>query len=257
MKKMTYGKRLKIASENKAIVKQGFYNCSNGTVVKLNCSRQSLKTKTSLKTPILLPDISRSTKFNITENTRKNDTISCVLSLRNEGITGEIIALNFANALFAGGGYRLGGDAQEESLCRCSLLYFAILPHTEYYNKHRVLPFPLYSNRMLISDSVPVIRNMNGDLLTEPTVCTFITCAAVNRYYSKLLFIPEKKIKSVMEERINGIICAMAERNPEAIVLGAFGCGMYGNKRKVIIPMIENAINRWITDEVKVVFAQP
>lgn len=257
MDKISYGTRLKIASENKTIAQTGSYKGPDGREVKLFCTGQSLAAETVLEEPELLPEITRKTVFRISENTRKSDTISCILALRQEGVCGEIMALNFANAMFAGGGYRLGGDAQEESLCRCSLLYSAILPHSEYYKKHRFPPSPLYSSSMLISNAVPVIRNMKGELLADPTVCTFVTCAAVNRYYAKLIFTSEEKISKAMEERINGIVCAMVKRKPEAIVLGAFGCGMFGNKREVVLPLIEKAVNRWVPDEIKVFYAQP
>lgn len=257
MEKISYAARLKIASENKTIAKTGSYPGPDGKEVKLYCTGQSLAAETVLEEPEQLPEITRKTPFSIAGNTHKTDTISCILALRKEGICGEIMALNFANAMFAGGGYRLGGDAQEESLCRCSLLYSAILPHAEYYRKHRFPPSPMYSSSMLISNAVPVIRNMKGELLADPTVCTFVTCAAVNRYYAKLLFTSEDKITAAMETRINGIICAMAKRKPEAIVLGAFGCGMFGNKRETVLPLIEKAVNRWIPDETRVFFAQP
>ncbi|HAG14258.1 MAG TPA: TIGR02452 family protein [Ruminococcus sp.] len=257
MEKMPYSARLKLIGENKTIAKTGSYTRADGAEIKLYCTGQSLAAETVLEQPEILPDITRKTAFRIADHTDHADTISAILHLRQQGVCGEIMALNFANAMFAGGGYRLGGDAQEESLCRCSLLYHAILPHSEYYNKHRFRPSPLYSDSMLISNAVPIIRDMNGTLLPEPTVCTFVTCAAVNRNYAKLLFISDKKINDVMENRINGIVCAMVKRKPDAIVLGAFGCGMFGNKRDIVLPLIEKAVNRWVPDEMKVVFAQP
>ncbi len=254
---MSYPLRLRIAAENRKIARSGAYNCADGKTVTLPENGAALARKTLLLMPETLPDASRAVPFRISENLRACDTISAVLSLREEGVSGEIIALNFANAMFAGGGYRLGGDAQEESLCRCSLLYYALLPHGEYYWKHRLRPSPLYSSRMLLSPDVPVIRRMDGTLLETPQMCTFLTSAAVNRYYAKCLFIREKTITAAMQERIDGFICAMAKRKPAAVVLGAFGCGMFGNRRETVLPMIENAVNRWLPQETAVVYAAP
>lgn len=47
----------------------------------------------------------------------------------------KIIALNFANAMYADGGYILGGNAQEESLCRASMLYYTIKTQKRFYIK--------------------------------------------------------------------------------------------------------------------------
>ena len=41
------------------------------------------------------------------------------------------------------------------------------------------------------------------------------------------------------------------------LVLGAFGCGVFGNKREVVYPMFEDAINRYLPEDITVVFADP
>lgn len=199
----------------------------------------------------------RQTPWHIAENTRKCDTISAVLALRAEGVQGEIIALNFANAMVPGGGYILGGDAQEESLCRSALLFREIAPCAAYYLRHWFLPSPLYTDAMLYSQNVPVVRDAAGELLPEPVPCSFVTCAAVNRKIARLFFIPEKKINAIMERRIDKIMYTISQPEPEAVVLGAFGCGAFGNRREDIFPMIESAVSRFLPDSVRVIFAMP
>lgn len=54
--------------------------------------------------------------FSVETHTVRTDTISAVLQHGK----GKILALNFANAMFPGGGYILGGNAQKEALCRTS-----------------------------------------------------------------------------------------------------------------------------------------
>lgn len=255
---MNWFDRLHIMRENRAISQNGCYTAPDGKEVRLSAA--SLSDRTIFLPPDADRQFSakniRKTPFTIAENTVRADTVSCVLGLR-ETETGEIIALNFANANVPGGGYLLGGDAQEESLCRCSLLYSAIAPHKEYYRPHHFPPTPFYSDRMLLSPDVPIIRRMDGTLLQVPVSCTFLTCAAVNRRIAKLFFVSDKKINRIMERRIMGIVSAMAARSPAVIVLGAFGCGAFGNKRKNVYPMIEQAVNRFVPDEIRVVFASP
>ena len=250
--------KLQIYRENQRISKQGYYT-ADGKTVRLEKTGSTLAADTICFAPdaVTPVPVSRETVFRLSDSTVQTDTVSAVLQLRAEGVTGEIIALNFANAMAAGGGYRLGGDAQEESLCRCSLLYDAIKGNPQFYRPHRLRPTPFYSDRIMVSPSVPVIRRMDGTLLSEPEQCTFLTCAAVNRNFAKLLLRSDKKIEAAMQQRIEKIISVIADRHPAAAVLGAFGCGMFGNKRQIILPMFEQAVNRLMPDSVRVVFADP
>ncbi|MBR5405096.1 MAG: TIGR02452 family protein [Oscillospiraceae bacterium] len=255
---MRYSDRLRIFRENRKIAASGSYEAA-GRQVFLPKSAAALAKETVCLFPdaVQAPENGRTEPFRLAEHTVQTDTISAVLQLRAAGVTGEIIALNFANAMAAGGGYRLGGDAQEESLCRCSMLYPAILGNRAFYRPHRLRPTPFYSDRMLISPDVPVIRSSDGSLLSEPVPCTFLTCAAVNRRIAKLLLRSDRRIEAAMRQRIEKIVAAAAERRPAAVVLGAFGCGAFGNKRKAVLPMFEDAVNRLMPDGVQVVFADP
>jgi uncharacterized protein (TIGR02452 family) len=255
---MRYTERLRIYRENQKIAASGCYIVGE-TAVRLPKTGEML----AQETVYLPPDAAVSaapgerTPFLISGHQMQTDTISAVLALRASGVTGEIIALNFANAMAAGGGYRLGGDAQEESLCRCSLLYPAIRGNRQFYRPHRLRPTPFYSDRMLISPDVPVFRRADGTLLAEPVFCTFLTCAAVNRRIAKLLLRSDRRITAAMRQRVERIVAVIAERSPAAAVLGAFGCGAFGNRRKVILPMFEDAVSRLMPARVQIVFADP
>lgn len=248
---------LQIAQSNRTIAQCGQY-AVNGKTVTLPRNGKVLADATELLEPVIPAEPSpRTTAFHIDDHIRKLDTISCVLELRAEGVRGEILALNFANANIAGGGYILGGNAQEESLCRSSLLYAAIAPQKDFYRCHHLHPSPLYSDRMLYSPDVPVIRTSDGKLLETPQMCSFLTSPAVNRTLAKLCFTREKTIGDAMRTRITKIIAAAAEIKPEMLVLGAFGCGAFGNRRETVLPMFESAVNAYLPDTVQVVFAMP
>ena len=60
-----------------------------------------------------------------------------------------------------------------------------------------------------------------------------------------------------MQNRIENIIMLAADHEPDILILGAFGCGMFGNRREVVYPMFEQAINCYISDQIKVIFADP
>lgn len=251
---MNTAQRFRIYRENKTIAENGGYQTAAGFTA---VPEPGTTLYFPAKQPVTVPEIQRSTPWEIDANTRAADTVSCILALRSEGVTGEIIALNFANAMMAGGGYRIGGNAQEESLCRSSLLYDAIRQEHAFYRRHRLLPTPLYSDGMLLTPDTPVFRSADGNLLDEPTRCTFLTCAAVNRRFAKLLLISERRIEKVMQRRIRRIAALIAQRNPQAAVLGAFGCGAFGNRREVVFPLIAQAVNTLIPESVQVVMACP
>ena len=196
--------------------------------------------------------VTRAEPFRVSEHLLQTDTISAVLQYPDK----RVCALNFANANFPGGAYILGGSAQEEALCRASLLYYTIRTVHAYYRRNHLHVLPDYTDSMIYSEHVPVIRDNTGNRLTTPAESDFITCPAVNRTFAKLLM-SGKKLDTVMERRITQIIALAAERSPDALILGAFGCGVFGNRRETVYPMFEQAINRYLPETVEVVFADP
>lgn len=197
-------------------------------------------------------ELTRQSVFRVNEHLLRTDTVSAILLHRGK----RVCALNFANANFPGGAYFLGGNAQEEALCRASLLYYTIRTAKRFYRANRLHVLPDYTDHMIYSEHVPVIRNNAGTLLEMPMDCDFITSPAVNRTFAKVLF-SAKKLDSIMQNRIGQIIALAAQQSPEVLILGAYGCGVFGNRRESVYPIFENAINRYLPDDVQVVFADP
>ena len=196
--------------------------------------------------------VTRSEPFHVNEHLIQTDTISAVLQFPGK----RVCALNFANANFPGGAYILGGNAQEEALCRASLLYYTIRKANRYYWRNRLHLLPDYTDCMIYSSHVPVIRDNLGNRLETPVLCDFITSPAVNRTFARFLM-SEKKIDLAMQRRIEQIIALAAEKKPEVLILGAFGCGVFGNKREKVYPMFEKSISQYLPYSIKVVFADP
>ena len=184
-------------------------------------------------------EIQRQSPYVIEKHIERLTTIESILA--HEGK--KIIALNFANAMYPGGGYVLGGNAQEESLCRASILIYTIRTQKNFYLKNRLHILPDYTDTMIYSENVPVIRNENGELLEKPILCDFITCPAVNRTFAKFMF-TRHRINRKMYVRIEKIIKLAVSKKPEVLILGAFGCGMFGNKRHEVFHIFENHINK-------------
>ena len=190
-------------------------------------------------------------KFNMV-----SETVFSVSEIPERAGRGNITALNFANAMYAGGAYVLGGNAQEESLCRASMLYYTIRNQKDYYRRNRLHILPDYTDTMIYSENVPIIRNDFGELLEKTVLCNFITSPAVNRTFAKFIF-SQKKINNIMYSRIEKIIILSLEKKTDILILGAFGCGMFGNRRETILPMFEEIINKYVPDSVEIIFAIP
>ncbi|MDE6784014.1 MAG: TIGR02452 family protein, partial [Ruminococcus sp.] len=62
---------------------------------------------------------------------------------------------------------------------------------------------------------------------------------------------------NIMYTRIKKIIMLALEKKTDILILGAFGCGVFGNRRETVFPMFEKIINKYVPDSVEVVFAIP
>ena len=196
--------------------------------------------------------VARKTEFRVRENLVRTDTVSAVLSFPGR----RVCALNFANANVPGGAYVLGGNAQEEALCRATLLYYTLRTARGFYRRNRLHVLPDYTHGMVYSENVPVVRDRDGALLGRPAACDFITSPAVNRTFARFLF-SRARLYRTMQERIDRIVALAARKRPDVLVLGAWGCGVFGNRRETVYPQFERAINRYLPDDVRVVFADP
>lgn len=186
-----------------------------------------------------------------------NDTtINAIIELRNKGINGNIVALNFASAKNPGGGFETGANAQEESIARASALYPCLIKCSEFYEFHRKQGSPLYSHKMIYSPDVPIFRDDSGKFLNEPVLCSIITSPAVNANVARARGISESIIDETMNIRIKNILKLALNKNPSAIVLGAFGCGIFGNNPKEVSCMFASQLKENMkSSNIKIVFA--
>ncbi len=88
----------------------------------------------------------------------------------------------------------------------------------------------LYTDDMIYSPDVPVFRDAAGALLTEPYCCAFITAPAVNAGVV-LERDPARRteVRATMARRIARVLAIAALHGHPALVLGAWGCGVFRN----------------------------
>jgi uncharacterized protein (TIGR02452 family) len=133
------------------------------------------------------------------------------------------LTLNFANGVHPGGGFLQGALAQEEALCRSSALYLT-LAGDPMYDFHARPPQPDSTDWAIYSPDVPVFRTDDGTTLERPWLLSFVTSAAP---YAPAIGQPESG--DLLRKRILRILAIAAAYGHQALVLGAWGCGAFGN----------------------------
>lgn len=133
------------------------------------------------------------------------------------------LALNFANGIHPGGGFLGGARAQEEVLCRSSALYKMIVDD-QMYAEHRQRPQPDSTDWAIYSPDVPVFRTDVGAVLEQPWLLSIITCAAP---YAPALGQP--RAGNLLKRRIDRVLAIARAYGHSVLVLGAWGCGAFGN----------------------------
>lgn len=171
----------------------------------------------------------------------------------------NIIALNFASATKPGGGVKTGSTAQEESLCRASGLYNSLITQRTYYRFNNLNYTPIYNNKIIFTPNMPIIKDNDGNWLDEYKVASFVTSPAVNCSKTKRFFISKEKAYNVMDKRIELLLDFMLSQNPDCLVLGAFGCGVFRNNPEDIAKIFKKHLSsrsKYIAEHnIKIVFA--
>lgn len=143
---------------------------------------------------------------------------------------GWVACLVFGSARNPAGGFLNGAQAQEESIARGSALYACQRAVPEFYAYHRAHPDLTYSDRVIYSPGVPVFRDEDDNLLPAARLVAFLTAAAPNRA-AIARSQPEhlKEIPAILRHRAVRVLDVAAQHGHSKLVLGAWGCGVFGN----------------------------
>lgn len=175
---------------------------------------------------------------------------------------GRVAVLNFANPHYPGGGVTQGAMAQEECLCRSSNLYPCLCGDGvfgDFYSYHRTKTDYDFSDRLIYTpgvtvfkDDSPVPQPLNREEWFQVDV---ITCAAP--YLAKRRYVNQTVLKNRFKRRIRNILEAAIENEAEVLILGAFGCGAFGNPPRVVAQAFREVLteHRYMTAFARVVFA--
>ena len=169
----------------------------------------------------------------------------------------KVCILNFASSVSPGGGVLTGEQAQEESICRVSTLYFALSdPETagKFYNYHWELIRAGKMNRrnrddIIFTPSVVAVRNdtNNEAMMVEKDwyEMDVITCAApdLRQLGDAAQFSPTmEELRTLHEHRWRCILAVAAQHEADVLILGAFGCGVFANPPELVVKAFNNVL---------------
>ncbi|SEG15008.1 TIGR02452 family protein [Nonomuraea solani] len=215
-----------IAAENQQIAAEGRYAAADGTVVEVGPALRAAVAGTVSHPPDGPLGQAGTGAYRTDVEVTGETSLQAARRLNLDGTA----VLNFASARNPGGGYLNGAKAQEEDLCRNALLYPCLLQAPDYYDAHRASPDLLYSHRVIWSPGVPVHRGEGGRLLAEPYLVSFLTSPAPNAGQA-LRRDPDagERIRQALNERAGRVLAVAAHHGARALVLGAWGCGVFRN----------------------------
>ncbi|KAJ7481591.1 hypothetical protein FB451DRAFT_1350675 [Mycena latifolia] len=166
------------------------------------------------------------------------DTLDAAFPLATDG-RGRVALLSMASELRPGGGFLGGASAQEESLCLRSTLHAGL--RDEFYR--------LPERGCVYTPDVCVFRGVYGDAPKNQTkaptgtevnpaaswwFADVVSCAAVRApdvvsAASGAEAYADAAQRDLMREKIKVVLRAAAAHGCRRLVLGAFGCGAFGN----------------------------
>ncbi len=157
----------------------------------------------------------------------------------------KVLVLNMASATQPGGQVRNGASAQEEDLCRRTSLLISLesegaAPYYE-YNNARKGQTRMGTDAVVLSPYVEVIKDSSSETLEKPFTISVISCSAPMVRFG-LEGMSQEQYENMLRRRIDGLLHVAADTGYRHLVLGAFGCGIFGNDAATVSRLFSQAI---------------
>lgn len=253
--------RKAIATDTLKCLKQGFYTSSNGNQVAIQEAQTFAVQNTITYTPemgdaLILNRVPEILRTPMTIEVTGETTLNAVRRLIGEGHS-KVLCLNFASARNAGGGFLGGSQAQEESIARATGLYPCLLQAPDYYSVNRRMKSCFYTDYMIYSPNVPILKDEEGNYLEELVITSVITAPAINTGVVKKREARKMpKVEIVMKRRIEKVLTIAQHHGHHTLVLGAWGCGVFQNNPDDIARYFREVLDEKFKQQfLKIVFA--
>jgi uncharacterized protein (TIGR02452 family) len=206
---------------------EGRYRTGRGEIIDFKAAvDRAIAAKISLPPGAPLPEPVRARMPEMRVGVVNDTTMNAASRLVEGGH--RTLALNFANGVVPGGGFLHGARAQEETLCRCSAL-FATLDGDAMYEAHRSRADDASSDWAIVSPDVPFFRADDGTPLDRPWLLSVLTCAAPVARPTAMGDGKDLVAAGQLRARIHRVLSIAEAHGFDALVLGAWGCGAFGN----------------------------
>jgi len=252
-KEMCKKKNIAILEDTLAILKQGGYSRNRQEVQLAFSSEQMREVRAFL--PEELPSLAAA---KLEEATPQN--AFCAFACENEDVlvlaqkqyqclknsgdpAPKILVLNLASATRPGGQTRNGASAQEEDLCRRTSLLLSLESEgaKRYYDYNNARKTRMGSDGVLLSPNVEVIKDASSEALVQPFPISIMSCAAPMVRLG-LEGMSRQEYEGMLYKRMQGMLLVAASQGYRHLILGAFGCGVYGNDAALVSDLFARAI---------------
>lgn len=234
-------KNIRILEETLAICSRGYYGV-NGNRAECKLSKLQMPQAEVILPEDDIPSLDQFGRGFTTEyRCEYGDSFGAARKLADDGKE-CILVLNFANASHPGGGVRNGAVAQEEDLCRKSSLLFSLesMQARRFYNYNWKQMSNLGTDAVIITPRVEIIRDDDNNLLEESVVVAVMTCAAPD-VREGIAGMSQEEYEALVYARISRMLLVAASRGYKNLVLGAWGCGAFGNDPKTMSDLFKKA----------------
>lgn len=183
------------------------------------------------------------------------DGVSAVLA-RGRGLASacDLAVLDFASFTRPGGGYDRGAWGQEQALCASSFLFNVLSEKGGWYaeNRRRFVNCELYRNRAL---AVPRVRFERDGFHSYADV---IVAAAPNARRAREEYrVSDDALLAALRDRVRLVMAVADDLGHEKLVLGAFGCGVFGWEAAAVAEAFRAELARGTHAAREVTFAIP
>jgi uncharacterized protein (TIGR02452 family) len=237
-------KNVSIAKETLEILKRGNYTSLNGETIDISASLDAALKGTILykdPLPLKITEYKKPT-LEVTNET----TAQAAFRLGELGKT-DIVALNFASARNPGGGFLAGAIAQEEDLSRASGLYACVKSKPIFYNENILCDDTFYTDNIIYSPKVPFFRNEFNLFIEKPFELSIISAPAPN--VRSMENIDLNVLSNKLYDRAIKILQIADKHGHKNIILGAWGCGAFGNDSSMVAKVFLLALQQVPTFE--------
>ena len=243
---------IKLFAETKNVIETGCYQAGHGTVYLRHTSSEHKQAQ-------FVPSGQQENAFALGEHALAAEPCTFEVvnedalayasrllrtqSARSSCVSKPPLVLNFANPTIAGGGVHVGARAQEEDLCRKSTLYASLSSEAArpFYQHHKNMSSCLFSDDIVLSPCVEVFRDAGNALLDEPFTVSVLTLSAP--LARRLGYFDVLKLEKVLKRRILRMLRFAVACNYETLVLGAWGCGAFGNDPHLVSKVFFDAFH--------------